>query len=100
MKAARAAYDKDDSGEVTRRIAEILESVDLAAKSLKDSGKNPRRSDAFKKAEIATRDLARRLQDFQDAMSYTDRAELDKVKARVQEVHEELLLGVMEGKKK
>jgi hypothetical protein len=33
-------------------------------------------------------------------MSYTDRALLDKVKARVQQVHDELLLGLMEGKKK
>jgi hypothetical protein len=33
-------------------------------------------------------------------MSYVDRPLLDKVKVRVQEVHEELLLGVMEGRKK
>ena len=33
-------------------------------------------------------------------MSYTDRPLLDRVKARVQQVHDELLLGLMEGKKK
>jgi hypothetical protein len=100
LKAARAAYDKDDNVEVVKDAAEILESVELAAKSLTDSGKNPRRSDWFKKAEISTRDLARRLQDFQEQMSYADRPLLEKVRTRVQQVHDELLLGVMEGKKK
>ena len=100
LKSARASYDKGDNDQVAKDAAEILESVELAAKALADSGKNPRRSDWFKKAEISTRDLGRRLQDFQDAMSYADRAVLDRVKARTLEVHEKLLLGVMEGKKK
>ena len=100
LKSARDAYDKGDNDQVTKDVAEILESVDLASTSLIQSGKNPRRSDWFKKAEISTRDLARKLQDFQDQMSYVDRPVLEKVKALVQQVHEELLLGVMEGKKK
>jgi hypothetical protein len=100
LKAARAAYDKGDTDEAVKAIAEVMESVDLAASSLDQSGKNPRRSDWFKKAEISTRDLARRIDSFQDDMSYSDRPMLDKLKARVQKVHEDLLLGVMEGKKK
>jgi hypothetical protein len=100
LKSARAAYEKGDNDEVAKDAAEVLESVDLAATSLEQSGKNPRRSSWYKKAEISTRDLSRRLQDFQDQMSYVDRPLLDKVKARVQEVHEQFLMGVMEGKKK
>jgi hypothetical protein len=100
LKSARAAYDKGDNDEVAKDAAEVLESVELASTSLTQSGKNPRRSAWFKKAEISTRDLSRRIQDFQDQMSYVDRPLLDKVKARVLEVHEELLLGVMEGKKR
>ena len=100
LKSARAAYDKGDNDQVAKDAAEILESVELAATSLDQSGKNPRRSNSFKKAEIATRDLSRRLQDFQDQMSYFDRPLLDNVKARVQQVHDELLLEVMEGRKK
>ena len=34
------------------------------------------------------------------AMGFTERPMLDKVKARVQQVHDELLLGIMEGKRK
>lgn len=100
LKSARAAYDNGDNDEVAKDVAEVLESVELAATSLARSGKNPRRSDWFKKAEISTRNLSRRIQDFQDQMSFVDRPLLDKVKARILEVHEELLLGVMEGRKK
>lgn len=100
LKSARAAYDKGDNDQVAKDAAEVLQSVELAATSLRQSGKDPRRSNWFKKAEISTRDLGRRIQDFQDQMSYVDRPLLDKVKVRVQEVHEELLLGVMEGRKK
>jgi hypothetical protein len=98
---ARDAYQKGEMEQVKASIEEIEESVDLVYQSLTDTGKNPRRSPKwFKSAELATRDLARRLASFQDQMSYTDRAWLDKVKARVQQVHDELLLGLMEGKKK
>jgi hypothetical protein len=100
LKAARAAYDKGDNEAVAQDAEEILESVELASTSLTESGKNPRRSEWFKKAEISTRDLSRRIESFQEQMSYADRPMLDKVKARVQQVHDELLLGVMEGKKK
>jgi hypothetical protein len=33
-------------------------------------------------------------------MSYADRSLLDKVKAGVQQVHDDLLVGLMEGKRK
>jgi RNA polymerase-interacting CarD/CdnL/TRCF family regulator len=98
---ARDAYQKGEMEPVQAGIEEMEQSVDLAYQSLTETGKNPRRSPKwFKIAEIATRDLTRRIASFQDQMSYTDRALLDKVKARVQQVHDELLLGLMEGKKK
>ena len=97
--AARTAYDKGDSDQTAAAIAEILESVDLAHASLKQTGKDPRKSSKwFKKAEMETRDLLRKLESFQQGMSFTDRPMLDPLKARVQQVHDELLLGIMEGK--
>jgi hypothetical protein len=99
--AARAAYDKGDNDQTAAAIAEILDSVDLAHASLKQTGKDPRKSSKwFKKAEMETRDLGRKLESFQQAMGYTDRPMLDKLKARVQQVHDDLLLGIMEGKHK
>ena len=99
--AARAAYEKGDTDQTAAALAEIVESVDLADASLRQTGKDPRKSSKwFKKAEMETRDLVRKLQSFQDTMGFTDRPMLDKVKARVQQVHDDLLLGIMEGKHK
>ena len=49
---------------------------------------------------MQTRDLARKLESFEQTMGFNDRPMLDKVKARVQQVHDDLLLGIMEGKHK
>ena len=99
--AARAAYDKGDTDRVAAAVAEIEESVDLAYTSLTATGKDPRRSPKwFKKAEIDTRNLLRKLDAFQQEMGFSERSVLDKLKAKVQQVHDDLLLGLMEGKKK
>ena len=101
LKAAREAYAQSDNEKVAAAAAEMLQSVDLAYDSLMKTGKNPRNSPRwFKPAEIKTRDLAKKLDSFQRDMDYADRPVLEKVKARVQQVHEELLLGLMEGKRK
>jgi hypothetical protein len=101
LKDARQAYDKGDTAQVAKDAAEMRDSVDLAFESLKQTGKDPRRSPKwFKRAEIETRDLARKLESFQEQMDYTDRPMLDAVKARVQQVHDDLLVGLMEGKHK
>jgi hypothetical protein len=98
-KAAREAYDKGDLKAVADDINEIQESVELAYTSLKSTGKDPRKSPKwFKKAEIDTRDLLRRLEAFEHDMNFDDRSLLQTAKARVQEVHDNLLIGLMEGK--
>jgi hypothetical protein len=101
LKAAREAYGKGDSQAAAAALDEIRQSVDLAYDSLMKTGKNPRNSPRwFKPAEIATRDLSKRLDSFERDMDFADRPLLDQVKARVAQVHEELLLGLMEGKRK
>lgn len=101
LKAARAAYDLGETEKVAAGVDEIVESVNLASDSLNQTGKNPRNSPKwFKQAEIQTRDLLKRLETFQRDMSFNDRPMVDKAKTRVQEVHDSLLLGLMEGKHK
>ena len=101
LKAAREAYATGDNQKVAAAADEIQQSVDLAYESLMKTGKNPRNSPRwFKAAEISTRDLSKKLETFQRDMDFADRPLLDKVKARVQQVHDELLLGLMEGKRK
>jgi len=100
-KAARAAYEKGEADQVAAGIAEIEESVDLAYTSLTNTGKDPRRSPKwFKRAEIDTRDLLKHLDAFEHDMGFNDRPMLEKVKAKVQKVHDDLLVGLMEGKRK
>lgn len=99
--AARDAYGKGDLDQVKASAEEIEQSVDLAYQALEQTGKNPRNSPRyFKSAEQETSDLARRIGGFQQDMSYDERPMLDKLKARVQQVHDDLLLQLMEGKRK
>jgi hypothetical protein len=98
---ARDAYAKGENAQVEKWAKEIQESVELAETSLHETGKNPRKSPKwFKRAESSTRDLLRRLDAFQQAMDVADRPMLDAVKAKVQQVHDDLLEGVLEGKEK
>jgi hypothetical protein len=98
---ARDAYAKGENAQVEKWAGEIRESVELAQASLHETGKDPRkRPKWFKRAEGSTRDLLRRLDSFQQSMDLTDRPLLDAVKAKVQQVHDDLLEGVLEGKQK
>ena len=101
LKAARAAFEKGETEKMTAAIEEVQESVDLAYDSLKSTGKDPRKSPKwFKPAEIHTRDLLKKVETLQYDLNFQDRPMMEKVKARVQQVHDELLTGLMEGKKK
>jgi hypothetical protein len=101
LKSLREAYNAGERQKVTDAADEYVASIDLASESLKATGKNPRKSPKwFKQAEIATRDLLKKLETLQHDLNFDDRSVLDKAKARTQEVHDELLLGLMEGKKK
>ena len=97
----RSAYEKGDNTQTAAAAREITESVDLAYTSLTGTGKDPRKSPKwFKRAEIETRDLLRRLDNFQQQMSFDDRPLVEPAKAKLQQVHDSLLVGLMEGKRK
>ena len=100
-KGIRTAYEKGEMDQVAAAAKELQESVDLVYTSLIKTGKDPRKSPKwFKKAEIETRDLLRRLESFQLEMSFSDRPVLDAAKARIVQVHDDLLVGLMEGRRK
>jgi hypothetical protein len=94
------AYREGDSAMVKEALELIGRSVELSYQSLNDSGKTPRKSKYFKRAEISTRKLYTRLGDISQQMSVFDREPVDKVKKRIQEVHEDLLERVMTKKKR
>ena len=100
LDSARDAYKSSDFAATQSALEETGESVDLSYQSLRETGKEPRRSQAFKRAELRTRELLRRLDGLRESFSVTDRALLDKVRERVAEVHDDLLKGIMGRKRK
>ena len=101
LKTAQETYRNGYAQQSEAAFEELRESVVLANDSLKQTGKNPSRSPKhFKRAEIRTRELLRRLNDFRPQMSLEDREPLEKAEATIQKIHEELLAGIMGGKKK
>jgi hypothetical protein len=67
LKSARSSYGNGESEKTTAQLAEVREAVEIAENSLKETGKNPRKSPKyFKKAEIETRALLKRIEAFQD----------------------------------
>jgi broad specificity phosphatase PhoE len=99
LRKAKEVYASD-----TRRacewIEEVAESVEISGAALRATGKNPSRNPKhFKQAEIATRDLARKLDHFAKDVDEADRETVQKARARVLHIQDEILEGIM-GKKK
>jgi len=100
FKHAQNAYmQKGDLSQTATYLDELMESVQLAYDSLIETGKNPSKSPKhFKNAEIKTRELLRRLKDFQNEMGADDRKNIEQVRDTVRRIHEDLLLGIMGSK--
>jgi hypothetical protein len=97
---ARDAYNAGDVSKTANALDEVRDSVDLAYHSLEESGKDARRSPKFfKRAELKTRELMRRLDGFRQTVSFDDRALVEKVRDRVSEVHDSLIKVIMSKKK-
>ena len=100
MDAARDASVAGDMGKVKSSLEELGESVDLAYQSLVDSGKSARRNPKFfKRAELKTRELMRRLEGLGHAVDSDDRVSVDSVRDRVSKIHDNLIEDIMEKKK-
>ena len=101
LKEAREAYKAGDMQKMTAKASEVQESAELAFTSLVKTGKDPRKSPKwFKRAEIESRDLLRSIETLEHDMSLDDRVILEKAKKKVQQVHDDLLTGLMEGGKR
>jgi uncharacterized protein (DUF1684 family) len=101
LAAARADYPLGEADRVAADAALIVDSVDLAFLSLSQTGKDPRKNYRwFKFAEIRTRTLLRKLDALERDMDFDDRPAIEKAKSEVQQVHDKLLQGLLEGKPK
>ena len=101
MDAARDTYRAGDVAKTQAALGEVGASVDLSYDSLVEGGKDPRKHPKFfKNAELKTRELLRRLEDMQRAVSMEDRAMVVKVRDSVSDIHDKLLSGIMTKRKK
>ncbi|MEO8595764.1 MAG: hypothetical protein ABI759_20760 [Candidatus Solibacter sp.] len=100
IKEMREAGNKGDAASMASLVKEFEDSIALCWDSLESTGKNPRKSPKwFKQAEIETRNLLKKLNSLQEGLPFEERPILEKAKARLQQVHDDLLVGLMEGKK-
>jgi hypothetical protein len=98
MQAARTAYNDGDHAGAASRIREVTEAVQLAWDSLASTRKNPRRSPKwFKRAEAATRDLARHLDAFLRDVDFEDRGLIEPAATFVEDIHARLVVGLTGG---
>jgi len=98
LDAARAGYLAGDDAKGQAALEEVRESVDLSWHALTDTGKYARNNKFFKRAEVRTRALLRRLDGLRDTVPVDEQAAVEKVRTRVAEIHDELITGIM-GKK-
>src|SRR5579862_4336463 len=100
LDAARTAYQASDLEKTKTSLGEVGDAVDLAYDSLQQTGKEARRDPKFfKRTELATRQLLRRIEGMAEAMNFEDRSLIDKLREKVAAIHEDLLQDIM-GKKK
>ncbi len=98
LDVARDAYLKGESDKVSAALKEVDDSIALAYQSLKDTGRKPRKiSKHYKRAEIGSRKLLRRLETFRNEMSYLDREQIEEVIKNVRKIQQDLLFDVMGG---
>ncbi len=97
--AARDAYKAGDVKKMEAVLEDLRDSVTLAGDSLEQAPRRARNSKYYKRAELKTRALARRLNTLGNEVSVDDRKAIDDVRQKVQEVHDHLLEDIMGNKK-
>jgi hypothetical protein len=97
---AREAYRNGENAKMQSALEEIRSSVELAQSSLQETGKHARRSPKhFKRVEMSTRSLLRRLQSFESDVSVEERPAITKLRSDLELIRDQLVLGIMSKKK-
>src|SRR5258708_39227480 len=70
LDTARTAYQANDLDKTRASLDEAGQAVTLAYDSLKQTGKEARRDSKFKKTELATRQMLRRIEGMAEGMNF------------------------------
>ncbi len=93
--SARSAAGSGDTAKMQSALADLSDAVDVMYQALSETGKNPRNNKYFKRAELRTRELIRRLNGLSQTVDLDDRDAVNKVRDHVAEIHDNLLKGIM-----
>jgi len=95
-KNAEGAYAKGDFQALAVELQNMEESLEAAQQALTASGKTPGRNPGpYKYAELHSRELLIRLGDLEQKMDVSERDSVERVKAKVQELHDAWFEGIM-----
>lgn len=100
LDSASKSYKAGGSAAARAALDEVLASVELAKQSLDQTGRNPRNSPDYKNLELKTRALLKKLGDLVESRSFQEREELKPMLDRLQKIHDDTLMAIMEGQKK
>lgn len=96
---AKAAYAGHDLEKTKALVQEMLTDLVQAEKALTDTGKDARkRPKQFKYGEVKTREMLKRIDSLENEMDIDERELVAAAKVKVQEIHDEWLLGIMGAK--
>jgi len=99
LDAARQAWQNGDWTRAMTDLNELEQLTELAQTSLEETKKPPRNNRHYKDVEMKLRALLRRLDGFRLAVDYDVREDVNRIEARVQEVHDQILDAVMTKRK-
>lgn len=100
LDTARTAYQANDLDKTRASLDDAGEAVNVAYDALKQTGKEARRDPRlFKRTELATRQMLRRIDSMAEGMNFEDRSMVDKLREQVTAIHENLLQDIMAKKK-
>ena len=93
------AYVEAEPERAQEILADIVTAIEISQEALAETGKHPRaKPKHFKRAEIETRKLVRDLEGAKKKLTYDERQDLDPTIARIEEINQELLMGIMQKK--
>lgn len=95
----RDLYNTGDIAKWRDALNAMAEAVEVSYQSLDATGKNPRNDKHFKRAELKTREFVRRLDGLRDTVNFDDRETLDQARAKISQVHDQLLEKIMSKRK-
>jgi len=96
---AEAAYTGGNMAATASELKEMAAGIELAQKSLEQSGKTPMRNPGpYKSAELRTQEILVRLSDLEKRMDAEERTAIEAPRNRVQEIHDAWFDGIMRKK--